>query len=133
MDVFTKAKRSEIMTRIRSKHTAPEIAVRSYLRAVGISYRTYTKSLPGKPDVILKNHKTVILINGCFWHSHSCKRGTTPKSNVHYWVPKLLRNKERDRTNQRALKRLGYTVMVLWECQIKKGNFGRLTRIKNVD
>jgi DNA mismatch endonuclease (patch repair protein) len=131
-DVFTKEKRSEIMSRIKSKNTKPELAVRKALTSIGLKYRLHNARLPGKPDIILSKMKTVIFINGCFWHQHSnCKRKAVPKSNKEYWENKLRRNVERQCRDIRALKKLGWKVHKIWECQTASESklASRLSRI----
>ena len=109
------------MSRIKSKNTNPEKVVRTLLHSQGYRFRLHLKGLPGKPDIVLKKYNTVILVNGCFWHQHkSCKRANIPKSNKEYWIPKIERNKKRDKRNIKEIKSLGWRVMVLWECEIKK-------------
>lgn len=116
-DLYSKDKRSEIMGRIVSKDTLPEVRVRSVLHRMGYRFRVHSKDLPGKPDVVLPKWKTVILVHGCFWHGHDCCEGRIPKSNTGYWVPKLARNKQRDIENAEKLKQLGWNRIVIWECQ----------------
>jgi|TARA_B100001964_G_scaffold77121_1_gene87346 DNA mismatch endonuclease (patch repair protein) len=114
------------MSAIRSKNTNPETVVRSLLFALGYRYRLHKKDLPGKPDIILKKHNTVIFVHGCFWHQHKeCKRANIPKSNKKYWIPKLERNVERDKINKRELNRLGWNVITIWECETKDS--GKIT------
>jgi len=117
-DVHSKATRSYNMSQIRSQGTAPEKLVRSLVHKMGLRFRLYRSDLPGKPDLYLPRHQTVILIHGCFWHCHGCKVGgkTRPKSNPSYWNKKLQRNMERDRENTKALKLLGLRVVIVWEC-----------------
>ena len=117
-DVHSKATRSFNMSRIRSRDTTPEKLVRSLVHKMGLRFRLFRADLPGKPDLYLPRHQTVILIHGCFWHCHGCKVGgkSQPKSNTSYWSEKLQRNKDRDRENIMALKRLGLRVVVVWEC-----------------
>ena len=118
MDHITKEKRTWNMTRITSKNTKPEIIVRSTLHQKGFRFRLHEKSLPGKPDIVLPKFKTVILVHGCFWHSHKrCKRSNLPKSNRTYWKNKLAKNVKRDRQNRKALKKMGFKAYVVWECQ----------------
>lgn len=117
MDNKTKAERSANMRAIRSKDTAPELMVRKLLFAEGFRYRLHVKSLPGKPDIVLPKWKTVIFVNGCFWHVHqNCKRAVKPRSNTAYWEEKLRRNQERDRNEYDLLKKGGWRVLVIWEC-----------------
>lgn len=109
------------MSRIRSKNTKPEMALRTALFKAGYRYRLHAKHLPGKPDLVLPKYKTVIFVHGCFWHLHeNCRDGRLPKSKLEYWEPKLNRNVERDNIHQNALLSLGWKVIVVWECEIKK-------------
>jgi DNA mismatch endonuclease (patch repair protein) len=120
-DVFSPEKRSEVMSKIGSKNSRPELLVRSALHKLGYRFRLHSKDLPGKPDIVLPKYRTAIFIHGCFWHQHeSCRYGHLPRSNLEYWGPKLKRNKERDVKNQAELKKLGWKVLVIWECQISK-------------
>lgn len=124
MDTVSKEKRSEIMSKIRSKDTKPEIIVRSLLHSLGYRFRLHRKDLPGKPDIVLPKYKTVVFVHGCFWHQHEeCSKCHTPKSNKDYWVPKLEATKVRDKRNQLELKAMGWKVVVLWECQIIDGDY----------
>jgi DNA mismatch endonuclease (patch repair protein) len=126
MDTVSKEVRSRNMSAIRSKNTNPETVVRSLLFALGYRYRLHRNDLPGKPDIILKKHNTVIFVHGCFWHQHKeCKRANIPKSNKKYWIPKLERNAERDKINKRELNRLGWNVITIWECETKDS--GKIT------
>lgn len=120
------------MSRIRSTNTAPELTVQKHLRRLGLKFRRFQKNLPGRPDFIVEK-KTALFVNGCFWHAHTCSRGFKPKSHKGYWLKKLETNRNRDKRNYKALKKLGYQVIVIWECQVKKSNFGKLTRVPNVD
>lgn len=108
------------MSRIRSKNTKPEILVRKFLFAHGFRYRINVKTLPGTPDIVLKKYKTVIFVNGCFWHGHEgCRYAHLPKSNLEYWETKINRNKERDLQERIQLRRMGWHVIQFWECQLK--------------
>ena len=108
------------MRAVKSKDTKPEIALRKALFALGLRYRLNVKELPGKPDLVFPKHKTVIFVHGCFWHGHRCKRGArAPKSNAEYWSAKIARNKARDKKNAAALKKLGWRVVTVWECELK--------------
>ena len=113
--------RSENMRRIRSKDTGPELVVRTLLRQMGfLGYRLHRKELPGKPDIAFISKRKAILIHGCFWHRHDCKEGQRkPKSNLDYWLPKIERNCQRDSVHLEALLSLGWTVMVIWECELR--------------
>ena len=120
MDVFSAEKRSAVMRAIKSTNTKPEIALRKALHRLGFRYRLNVKDLPGKPDLVFPKYGAVIFVHGCFWHGHRCKRGNrTPKTNRAYWTEKIARNKARDKKNKAALKRLGWRVITVWECQLK--------------
>jgi DNA mismatch endonuclease (patch repair protein) len=121
VDHLTKEMRSWNMSRIRSKDTEPELIVRSLLHKMGYRFRLHRKGLPGKPDIVLAKYKTVIFVHGCWWHRHNCHLGRrTPKSRTKYWLPKLAANKKRDKENRKELRRLGWEILVIWECQTKK-------------
>lgn len=118
-DTKTVEERSQNMSHIRSTGTKPEELVRKYLFHKGFRYRKNDKRYPGKPDIVLPKYKTVIFINGCFWHMHGCSRSRLPKSNLDYWEPKITRNIERDKQNQRDLEKMGWKVIIVWECELK--------------
>ena len=121
MDNHSKKVRSYNMSRIRSMNSKPEDIVRKYLFSKGLRYRKNVKTLPGKPDVVLKKYKTVIFVNGCFWHGHQgCKYFVMPKSNTEYWNKKITGNVERDKNVIVRLGELGWNVITVWECQLKK-------------
>jgi DNA mismatch endonuclease (patch repair protein) len=120
VDVFNKNKRSEIMRKITSKDTVPEIKIRSALHRLGYRFTLHVKTLPGTPDIVLPKYKTVIQIRGCFWHGHDCQRGRIPSSNVQYWEQKLKRNKERDDLNDSELLIMGWRIIINWGCCCKK-------------
>jgi DNA mismatch endonuclease (patch repair protein) len=120
-DKLTSQRRSYNMSRIKSKNTSPEILVRKFLYANGLRYRLHSKLLPGKPDIVLTRFKTAIFVHGCFWHSHSgCKYSNKPKTNSDYWLPKLERNTARDKANFLELQVLGWNIIIVWECELKK-------------
>jgi len=120
MDIWSKNKRSECMSKIRSKDTKPELTLRKALFARGFRYRVNDKHLPGKPDIVLPKYKTVIFMHGCFWHRHEgCKYAYTPKTNTEFWVAKITTNKERDKINIQKLDALGWNVLTVWECEIR--------------
>jgi DNA mismatch endonuclease (patch repair protein) len=123
MDVFSKSKRSDIMSKVSGKDTKPEILVRKYLFSKGFRYRKNVKDLPGKPDIVLPKYKTIIFVHGCFWHGHeNCEAAKLPASNIDYWTRKTSSNKKRDSQNIRTLKTLGWNVIVIWECELKSKN-----------
>jgi len=111
--------RSENMRVIRGRDTLPEIAVRSLVHKLGYRFRLHRQDLPGKPDLAFPARCKVIFVHGCFWHSHACKTGLIPKSNRDFWLPKLRRNKARDKENIDALKQLGWGALVIWQCELK--------------
>ncbi len=120
VDIWDKKKRSEVMSKIRSKDTKPEIALRKALFARGFRYRVNDRRLPGKPDIALPKYKTVIFLHGCFWHRHEgCKYAYTPKTNTEFWVDKITSNAERDKINLQKLTALGWNVITVWECEIR--------------
>lgn len=120
MDIWSSEKRSEVMSRIRNKGTKPEVTLRKALFARGFRYRVNVKTLPGKPDIVLPQYKTVIFVHGCFWHGHpGCKYAYTPKSNTEFWVNKISGNQERDAAVKRELEESGWKVIVVWECSIR--------------
>lgn len=119
-DNHTKEQRSYNMSKIRSTNSAPEEKVRKYLFSKGFRYRKNVRSLPGCPDIVLPKYKTVIFVNGCFWHMHDCPRFVWPSSNKEYWEPKIRRNVERDKINIELLQKEGWRVLVVWECELKK-------------
>ncbi len=119
-DVFSRKKRSEVMSLIRGKNTRPEMLVRSYLHRHGLRYALHRKDLPGKPDIVLPKYKSVVFVNGCYWHRHpECKYAYTPRSNVKFWEMKFNENTTRDASNIRILRKLGWKVFIIWECQIR--------------
>ena len=123
-DVLTPKQRSYNMSRIRNKDTKPEELVRKYLFSHGFRYRKNDARLPGKPDIVLQKYKTVIFVNGCFWHKHEgCKYFVWPKTNQEFWRKKIQGNVERDQRQQQELHSLGWTVIVLWECEFKRNRF----------
>ena len=121
-DNHSKESRSMNMARIRSINTKPEEIVRKFLFSRGFRYRKNVKKLPGCPDIVLPKYKTVIFVNGCFWHKHDCKRFVWPSSNADYWKAKINRNVERDLINIASLISLGWKVIVVWECELKSSN-----------
>lgn len=112
--------RSEMMGRIRSKNTAPEIRTRSVVHALGKRFRVHVANLPGKPDLANSTRRWAIFVHGCFWHSHEgCQLASNPRSNTGYWSGKLARNQERDALHQQVLRDLGYGVLTVWECETR--------------
>lgn len=127
MDVHDRATRSYNMSRIKGKNTKPEDIVAKYLFAHGFRYRRNVKKLPGTPDIVLKKYKTVIFVNGCFWHAHEgCRYFVLPEENREFWNEKLLRNRERDAEKQKQLQELGWNIIVIWECELKSSKEERL-------
>jgi DNA mismatch endonuclease (patch repair protein) len=119
-DPFPPAQRSWIMSRVQSQNTKPELLVRSLAHRLGYRFRLYRRELPGAPDLVFPSRRQVVFVHGCFWHGHSCKRGARlPKANADYWREKIARNRKRDQKNKRQLQQLGWSVLVLWECQLR--------------
>ncbi len=120
-DVHSAKVRSYNMSQIRGKGTKPEELVRKYLFAQGFRYRKNDSRLPGKPDIVLPKYRTVIFVNGCFWHKHEgCKYFVWPKNNAAFWHEKILSNMERDQRNYERLQQMGWNIIVVWECELKK-------------
>ena len=135
MDNHSKEARSFNMAQIKSKNTNPEEMVRKFLFSEGFRYRKNDKRLPGCPDIVLKKYNTVIFVNGCFWHGHTeCRYFVWPKSNEEYWHHKIFGNIARDKQNYAALDRLGWHIIIVWECQLKKSKREStlLSLIKNI-
>lgn len=118
-DMFTPEKRSEIMSRIRAKDTAPELQLRKGLHALGFRYRLHVRKLPGKPDLVLPKYKSAIFVNGCFWHGHACHLFRWPATNPGYWRPKITRTMQRDLLNKDSLLSKGWRVLTIWECSFR--------------
>lgn len=119
MDRVSRSKRSEMMSRVRSKHTQVELTVRRFVYSLGFRYRLHAKDLPGCPDIVFRRRKKVIFVHGCFWHAHGCKKGQLPKSNLDFWGPKLSANVNRDLKAIGELERSGWNVLVIWQCELK--------------
>jgi DNA mismatch endonuclease, patch repair protein len=120
MDTVTSERRSANMARIRSANTKPEMIVRSAAHRLGFRFRIHRRDLPGKPDLVFAGRKKIIFVHGCYWHGHGCKvGGSGPKSNQSYWGPKIARNKARDDSTIAALRRSGWKVLVIWECEAR--------------
>ena len=121
MDNHSKTVRSYNMSRIRNKNTKPEELVRKFLFSQGFRYRKNDARLPGKPDIVLPKYRTVIFVNGCFWHKHEgCKYFVWPENNAEFWREKILSNVERDQRNYEQLQHMGWNIIVVWECELKK-------------
>ncbi|CAN7431659.1 very short patch repair endonuclease [Mesorhizobium sp. LjRoot246] len=123
MDTLSTTERSERMARIHGRDTKPEMVVRRLLHGMGYRYRLHRGDLPGKPDIVFGKRKKAIFIHGCFWHRHddpACRLARLPKSRLDFWEPKLSANAERDALKQEALKRLGWNVLVVWECELRQ-------------
>lgn len=120
-DIFSKRKRSWIMSRIQGTNTGPEKTVRSFLHRKGFRFKLHVTNLPGKPDIVLPARRTVVFVNGCFWHGHSrCNRATLPSTRRSFWRRKILGNTKRDRRVRRALRKAGWNTLTVWECQVRK-------------
>jgi DNA mismatch endonuclease (patch repair protein) len=122
MPKYFSLSRSVLMSRIHSKDTRPELAVRSFLHRRGFRYALHRKDLPGTPDIVLPRHRSVVFVNGCLWHGHiPCSKYLPPRTRRDYWIPKIKANRRRDARQRRELRRLGWGVMIVWECQIDGG------------
>lgn len=132
-DIVDTDTRSKMMSRIRGKDTGPEVAVRKFLFSRGFRFRLHDKKLPGRPDIVLRKYRSVVLVHGCFWHQHpGCKYAYKPKSNKTFWRRKLRSNIRRDKEIQQHLKIMGWRVFVVWECKQSETALNRLAKnIKN--
>lgn len=119
VDTLTPAARSQRMSRIRGKHTAPELFVRRLVHALGYRFRLHRKGMPGSPDLVFPGRKKIVFVHGCYWHGHECKWGKLPKSNVEFWQDKVLKNRARDARNVADLQMSGWAVYVVWQCETK--------------
>ncbi len=118
VDRLTPGERSKLMSRVRAVNTKPELAVRRLLYALGFRFRLHRSDLPGCPDIVLPGRRKVIFVHGCFWHRHPrCRRATMPKTRPDFWAHKFKQNRERDKRQQRELRRMGWDVLVVWECE----------------
>ena len=121
MDIWDKKKRSEVMSKIRSKDTKPELILRSALHRLGYRFRVHRKDLPGKPDIVLSKYNTVIFVHGCFWHYHKdCREGRVPNTNSKFWKEKLNKTVQRDKNHKEELEKKGWRVLIYWECEVEK-------------
>src|SRR3954469_6451150 len=131
-DVHTKEQRRKNMAAIKGKNTKPEILVRKFLHSKGYRFRLHDKKLPGKPDIVLPKYKTVIFIHGCFWHGHKgCKYYVVPKTRTEWWLNKINGNIANDTKAIKALKKEGWKIIMLWECDLKKNKSGRILQKLN--
>lgn len=125
-DIHTREQRSRNMAAIRSRNTKPEVRVRRVLHAMGFRFRLHRKDLPGRPDIVLPKYRTAIFVHGCFWHCHRCKYGSVvPATRAEFWAAKRGGNVARDRRHAAALRRLGWRVAVLWECEVRTDDAAR--------
>ena len=133
MDMFSDKKRSKIMQNIKSKNTKPELVIRKLLHSKGYRYKIHDKKLPGKPDIVMPKLKVVVNVHGCYWHYHGCNKSNIPKTQTRYWLNKLENNKKRDFQNKRKLIKLGWKVIDVWECTLKKKNLDKtLNRLERM-
>lgn len=130
-DILTPSERSDLMSRIKGKDTSPELLVRRMLHAAGFRFRRHAKDIPGRPDIFLRSRETLVFVNGCFWHGHDCPGTRLPKSNRRFWNAKIKANMARDARNLAECRKLGWRVLVVWECALRgKGRLSeeRLSR-----
>lgn len=135
VDRLTAEKRSWLMSRIRGKHTGPEMITRSVAHALGLRFRLHRKDLPGRPDVVFPQHKVALFVHGCFWHRHpGCRLASMPKSRPDFWQAKFDANVARDAAAERALSDAGWRVAIIWECETRQEDVltARLSGIRNV-
>jgi DNA mismatch endonuclease (patch repair protein) len=129
-DTVSPSKRSAVMAAVKQKNTKPELFVRSFLHKRGLRFRIHAAELPGKPDILLPKYRVALFVHGCFWHGHaSCKLARIPKTNVEFWLDKITGNAKRDAVNQTKLSALGWSVVVIWECDLKNKDLAYLVRI----
>ncbi|MBD3337615.1 MAG: DNA mismatch endonuclease Vsr [Candidatus Lokiarchaeota archaeon] len=127
-DIFTNKKRSQIMASVKNKNTKPEILVRKALFKKGFRYRINDRRLPGSPDIVLPKYRTVIFVNGCYWHGHdNCKKQIQPNTNKNFWNSKIQKNKLRDKKVQKELSQLGWKTLVIWDCELRNKEIFNLT------
>lgn len=119
MDILDPAGRSRRMASIRQKDTYPEVALRKQLHALGLRYVLNSPGLPGRPDIAFPRYRVVVFVHGCFWHGHSCRAGRLPSTRPEYWHPKIEANRRRDRRKARELRELGWSVITVWQCEIR--------------
>lgn len=129
VDIFSKAKRSEIMKKVGPKNSKPELFIRSLVHSLGYRFRLHRKDLPGTPDLVFQKYKKVIFINGCFWHGHKdCRKSRLPETNKEFWENKISKNIKNDQKVRKKLLELGWENMTIWECEVKKKNIDDLTQ-----
>jgi DNA mismatch endonuclease (patch repair protein) len=116
-DTRTPQQRRRIMQSVKTRDTGPELTVRRIVYGLGYRYRLNAKKLPGRPDIVFPGRRRVIFVHGCFWHGHGCRKGQAPKSRLDYWEPKLRTNRERDAAQVRSLEALGWSVLIVWQCE----------------
>ncbi len=131
-DTLSPEERSRLMARIRSRDTKPEMYVRKAVWRAGFRYRLHSRTLPGKPDLVLSQYKIAVFVHGCFWHQHGCAKTSRPSSNREFWDRKLDGNVARDARNRAALQALGWTVLTIWECSLEEGTADVLSVLKRL-
>lgn len=131
VDTLTRSERSALMARIRGTDTGPERIVRSELHRAGFRFRLHAARLPGRPDIVLPKHRVVVFVHGCFWHRHGCRLTGTPSTRRAFWTAKFAANVARDRRSARALRRLGWRVLTVWECSLRTAR-GRAREIEGL-
>jgi len=120
MDTLTPEQRSRVMSCVGQKHTGPEMIVRRLVHSLGYRFRLHAKTLPGSPDLVFASRRKVIMVHGCFWHRHGCRYFRMPKSRLEFWTAKLDRNFARDAATRRALRKLGWQTLTVWECETRR-------------
>ena len=132
MDRYSTEKRSYLMSQVKSRDTKPEIIVRSILHKNGLRFRLHRKDLPGCPDIVLPKYKIAIFVHGCFWHGHDCPKGRRPATNQEFWNKKIDRNMGRDKSNYVLLQSLGWSVKIIWECNMLEATANIIDIVKTV-
>lgn len=122
MDRVSPSVRSKIMAAVKTSNTAPELAIRRALHRLGFRYSLHASDLPGRPDLVFRSRSKIVFVHGCFWHGHKCSKGRLPKSRLDYWLPKIAANKARDRRVAADLRRSGWSVLTVWQCQTRNLN-----------
>jgi DNA mismatch endonuclease (patch repair protein) len=120
MDTRTPEQRSYIMRSVGTRNTGPELLVRKIIHGLGLRFALHKRDLPGRPDIVLPKHRAIVFVHGCFWHGHKCPKGQFPKSRLDFWVPKIEKNRKRDAESVKSLRKAGWRVLTVWQCETKK-------------
>lgn len=129
MDTVDKKTRSKIMASVKQRDTGPEMLLRKELHRLGFRYRLHDRKLPGSPDIVLKKHRAVIFVHGCFWHRHGCKLSTSPSTQKEFWQNKFEQNAKRDKKKYEELLKMGWRILVVWQCAIKATTIESISKV----